>query len=534
MVYHYTSLCRYTRPMKHCACVFCLLLSLTCYSQHDSTTAVTIGPEFKTDQNAVPLRVVHTDKSGFYVIFGGRANGKGPQYLYKFDHALGLVAHQKQALDLDVQQRKIEYRLVPTSTGLYYISFLPNQRLSQQYFIQQVDPNTLELSQPRMVPMTKDFSRQPPLDYTFLNSTYGGKRVALAHKFETNVNSYTNVAVNVFDQDMQSVWDGAFQLPVIDKLLYLRDYQVDEQGIVHILAKRYYKNIREVRDKVVNYDYLLFSLHPDGSIDSQEIKTENKLLSNIRLGIAANGDITCVGTYSQGHVSGLGGVFYARWEAQSGKKLISTFTPLSEQFFTAGMSDNEIDKMRKVVAKGNVLEHVAFAFRTGTSRSDGGYTLLGSVYQLDPLDFTAKIPGNKVYMTGLNDGESLVIHVNGEGVITYSRVVVNSVFEGSTCFLLAPNELVTFYAQNKKTRELISSGRLGFPLKISENTVVHALRFGAQGEQETIELYDWASANSKTSFDFSLRLNSKEMLLLGRRKPYQRFIKVSFKNPREQ
>ena len=502
---------------------FCLV-SL---GQSNGSATVTIGAEFKTNVRAVPVQVVHKDESGIYVIFGARANGKGPRYLYKFDHELNLIAQQKQALDFDVQQRKIEYRLVPTRAGLFYISFLPSQQLFRQYFVQQVNPETLALSQPRVIQVAEDFGNQP-VDYTFTSATYFGERVAVVHTFDGNVNSLPNVVVNVFDQDMQTVWGGTFQLPVIDKLLYIKDYQVDKQGIVHVLAKRYYKNIREVRDKVVNYDYMRYSLHPDGQITTQEVKTDNKLLANMRLKITEKGDIIAMGTYSEATLTALRGIYYTRWDGNSGALLKSSFTPLADDFFYQTLSDGDTDRLQKSVADGKKLEHEGFYLRRMTGWPDGSVTIFGGLYQPDLLDLDARIPDHKAVVPPGTDGDQVIIHIDKEGDIKAARNWPDAMLSDAPNYLVSPEAIIYFTVENEKIQEFSTSGQFVIPVKIGKNTVVKRRWLGTNGEAKYHDLFNWEEANGKTNLNFMMLLSANEVLMLAQRRRNQRLIKVSF------
>lgn len=508
-----------------------MFLCFLSFGQRDSTVvSFEIGPEFKTDVLAVPHFLVGSDESGFYVVFAGGAQGKGRKYLYKFDHNLKLVAGLEQALDLDlIEKRKIDYYIFQAGKKLFYISFPPGLASPAVFYIQEVNPVTLELSERKVVPTGRINDTQLQVNHAFLTSTHLEERIAMVHSFNVEIDALPAFAVNVFDRQMKLLWSGLFKVPGINRLVEVHDYQVDKRGVVHVLVKRYYKNIREVRNKEINYDYQLFSFHSDGRVELSKIDTEGNLMANMRLFIAENGDIICAGNYSLGYAEGLGGIFHRRWDGESMKVIDSRFEPLNKEFFFLHLSERQLKRAREDLKAGKQLEYNAFYLKQFIARPDGGWTMFGGLYSPEDL-LSAKFP-DKVITVYWEEYGILDINVSAEGTITHADIRYVGDFDFSHGKMVRPTEVIFFDGYNKKLDESSFSGRFFWPAKISDHIIIRGTRLGVNGEVEGgVELFNWAESKSKINLAFSFQLNEDEMIFLGAgKKRNQRFIKVKFK-----
>ena len=120
-------------------------------------------------------------------------------------------------------------------------------------------------------------------------------------KSKKDTKNFDVYGIHVFDIDLNEIWSQEYTMPYNERELSVEGKELDHQGNVYLLIRKYKNNDRRVKpkksDEVPNYHHELFTLNKDGNIKKEVIDFENKFLDNVFFHVNDEGEKIISGTY---------------------------------------------------------------------------------------------------------------------------------------------------------------------------------------------------------------------------------------------
>ena len=515
------------------------LLILICLGGMFSTIAqpkyegleIVQGPLFGVKKRSVPTRFVGHDKSGFYIEYSKGKFGQGDLLLQKFGFDLKPIKEQ----DLSFKGKEGDAE----SWGIYkignkiYSMAASGLFSSKSYYLQEINPTDLTPSDPRLLvsvePETKSASDASARMAFSKDSSF----VSLIYYIPTKRAESEQLGIEMFNKNMESVWNGKFELPYENKLLDPQKYLVDHDGNVFILAKRFYDKRRNRVGGEVNYDFLLFKMGANGSLDSINIQSEGKYLRGMNVDITPSGEIVSGGFYSEKGNALAGGAFYMRLNGKTKEVITSSFKEFDVDFFIANMKERKAEKLKEKIEEGKDVELPFYYIDEFRTTSDGTTQMIGEKRQIILRQVYSPY-GSYTYYDYYWD-DIAVVNISPSGDIQWAERIAkkqhttnDNAAYSSYGAMTRTNETIFFFNDNAKNALYDGVGKVAAMQKGDDNMLM-MVRMDKDGKMKRTGLMRQGDADIKIRPIFSHQLNENEFLIFGHQGvKTQRFILMSF------
>jgi hypothetical protein len=516
-----------------------LLLSLTVslgYSQSKPDNyEIESGPVFNLKKNSAPRNFVGRDKSGIYLEYGIGSTGIGEIFLAKFDNNLELKQENLMTFKLEggtanpiqfMMMKDNLYQLSekPVKNGAkFYVSKInkDNLSVSGHILIASVDPKTS-----LKVEIEKHFSINQDSSLWSLTNT-----------IPTRSTNKKQILVTVVDSNMKKKWSHQVDLPYVSKRLDIHFTQVDGDGNVHMLCKRYDKLRSEKNlQGEANYDYLVLRVNNEGKLDSVTFDVEGNFLRDVKFGISKSGnELMLGGFYSERDAKRTAGIFYAKYNGQSMKENSHFFKEFDADFLSANLKERKAEKVKKKLDDGKKIEELGFSMKKIFVVEDGSTYLIGEQVSFYTLGGgSPQNPTPKQYWYEYKD--IALVKINGEGKFDWAMRIgkdqhtVNDFGHYSSFGAISRGkELCLFFNDNSDNLNHEGIGRpsRSYPGGGSLLTMVSISTAGEVHREGLVKGYE---VGTKFRPTLSLQLSETELLMFGQIKynnqRIQRFVRI--------
>ena len=155
--------------------------------------------------------------------------------------------------------------------------------------------------------------------------------------------------LQVFDREMNQLWDKQIQIPYRDELFFIERFLVDSRGDVYVLGKRYFDRPKTRRRGRPNYSYHILAYRYRGlEFEEYEIKLKDKFITDLSFTINDGGDLICAGFYSDRGAVSVKGTYFMSIDAISQQIKEEGFKEFEPDFLTQFMSDRQIARGREL------------------------------------------------------------------------------------------------------------------------------------------------------------------------------------------
>lgn len=538
--------------MKRSLFVTLLLLCqlLTFAQQKTDKAEVTEGPEVQSKKSYLS-DVVGNDKTGYYII--------------RFVKRKRLLEHVNKELVTDrssVIPDYVDYKglkryysgMVMVGDVMYMLSTVTDKTANSfTLFAQTIDKTQL-------VPETE---LKEVYSYTYTPAKGGmfGGRSRSADYFssftasyaisddETRILFYRNAAASgegknermhlySFDNKLKSLWDSEIELPYEAALFSFNGLTVDNDGNAFITGMQYQERTEarmSRREGVPSYKYHLLSYKEKGKkMRDYTIELDNNFITDVRTGVAPNGDLVAVGFYSEKGSYSVKGAFYMTIDGETRQVKKQKTTAFETEFITQNMSDREKRKTEKQEAKGKKVELYNFDLRNLILQNDGGATIIAEQYYMYTTTTTTRGANGTTTTTTTYHyiyNDIIALSFNSDGSLGWKTKIAkrqHSVNDGgamsSYAYAAVGNKLYLIFNDNPKNLYLKEGDQ-----PYQSGGAVSLVTINANNGQATRELlFTVERGDINLRPKMCLQTDDREMLIYGtRRKTYQ-FGKVTF------
>ncbi len=302
--------------------------------------------EFNYSSTSIHQIIGH-DIANFYVI----KHQLNQYYLEKLDNDLNLLKEEPIKLHEGLKTYTFE-TIVHFHDELYI--FISKRRFKNiTLYYQKIDKSTLLPSTEKIEITTMEFIKGNWSDFHFALSK---KETKLLIACPTKVN-LSKVQFNeyfVFDKGLKLLWKRKDSFEYTRQGPQESEYLVDEHGNVSILSVLKRENPLDLFRSVKNI-YILFRIINEGQDFYQYPLTyENRYIRGVKIVAADNGDLVCVGMYSEMYNSGVRGTFFFKIDPVNGQIYDHRMQDFNSQFLEQLAEINE-----PIISGEELIEYVA-------------------------------------------------------------------------------------------------------------------------------------------------------------------------------
>ncbi len=490
------------------------------------------GPFFKVSKRSVPRDFIGFDEDRFYMIYARGKTGTGEKYLLEFGFDLQLKRELKLAQPMERLLGWTE--LVFWLDGKIYQVATTTFGSTKKIFLQEINKEGWSFEKPQLISEIEGGMYN--VGNVDVNVTFSSDStfVGICYKIPQGNKNKQKMGLHVFDRDLDLVWENTIELPYRDKLLDLKTYKLDQSGNVFVLAKRYYDKRKEKRFGENNYDYLVFKIQQEADLDSLNIASEGKFLSDMQIDIAPNQELISAGFYSDKNSTFTKGAYFMKVDPTSGSTISNSFKEFEDGFLTQNMTEARANRLKKKMEKGKNVELPYFNIDDFII-DERGYTKI-IAEQRHIYTVTTYSQYGTVTTTHFDYDDIMLLEIDPEG--TFSRTVrvaknqhtVNDDAVYSS-YSFAQNGGNSYFLFNDNAQNLNYTG-VGkvVPMQKNSTTMVTIARIDQEGNIVRDALFDRGDVETKVRPALCIQLNEREMLLFGHKGvKTQRFFLLKFK-----
>ena len=475
-----------------------------------------------------------------------------------FDDNVLVVMQQKRAYYIRTYNAKLEPRklveipmtynnkemefasAVKLEKRLFILSIFNNKKKHKTYLLyREYSPQTLKpigkLTIMGEIPYKSRYDKGD-FSYTFSQNK---KRILLYHNLPYNKGGNQKLAFAVLDTNLKTIWKENITLSYNDKLFVVADYEVDDEGNVYVIGKKYRGKLKDVIDGKINFKYIILGYFNQGQEEREyELNAGKKFITDVRLAIDPDLNLICAGLYTDGLRSyAVSGSFMLKIDHNSGAVTTSKFHKFDIDFLTSLLSEKQKEKKKKKAAKNKKDkdgEFYNYDMRRLILRDDGGVLLIGerSYYRV----YTTYNATTGSYSTTYYYFREpiLVVNFNPDGSVKWERLVpkwqgqVNNSYYLSFIPAVFQDKVIFFYNDNVENSHIKNIVDYKMYKPTIKKTDFIAYSIDSQGEEERVKLFNMTKLENIVVPYLSKQLDNDDIILFLRYGKRQRLMRISF------
>jgi hypothetical protein len=403
---------------------------------------VTWGPEQKaaTGKNKQQVYFIADDnKGGYYSL--------REKYQYVYGQIRGIkryVEHfDRNGIRLGSQKFKLKREWFDEwFDGIYYnegkmylvMYFLRKSDKMIVLSVQDIDPITLHINEYKRPIAVVPYEAGLFKNINHFHLKMVDDKIYVIHVAPEEINDQTLVSIHVFDKDFNLQWKHFRSLEYREKLFELEDFDIDNNGTVRLEVSIYKDKKRKARQGKPNYEYHFFVFANKGNdLKEHTVTLGDKFITDMKFSCRPNGDIACVGFYSDSHSifnsnNTIAGAFYITIDPESDNIKLENYKAFDEEFLSYFMSVSAAEKGKEV--KNIVLRDLHFL-------NNGSAILLAEEYSEIEMQLTTSFTSYQYYetyyvktttttsssWTNYHCDNIVALRINPEGVIEWTIVI---------------------------------------------------------------------------------------------------------------
>jgi hypothetical protein len=523
-----------------------IFLALNAIGQAKSEKAdIVWGPEKKSFKNVTLSDVVGYDETGIYALKQTKGLfGLGATlFLEHYDQKMTLSKSVEFELKQQKEERDYEFILY-LNHEMYLFSSITNKATKKNtLFVQGINKSNLQPDQ--------ELRKVAAIDYAG-NSRYNSGRfdfelsndsskVLIYYSLPYDKGESKKFGFHVLDDRMNPLWEKQVTLPYLEELFDVEDYEVDNEGNVHLLGLIFKEKRKEKRKGTPNYTYQILSyLNSGNRLREYPVKIEGKFLTDMQITINQDQDIICGGFYSTEGTFSIKGSYFLKIDGETKRIKSKEFQEFRVDFIMQNLSEREERKTKKKAArKGKEPELYQYSLNDIILKDDGGALLVGEQY------FIRTSTTSTYYANGGGGGTTttywyyyndiIVINISPEGKIEWTEKIAKKQitaddggFYSSYALTVVGDKLYFVFNDNPKNLFYRGEGKL-YNFKKNREALVVLVTLDRNGRQTREALFSSKQADILTRPKVCEQISKNEMVLFGQKRWKQRFAKVSFK-----
>ncbi len=345
-------------------------------------------------------------------------------------------------------------------------------------------------------------------------------------------------AMQVFDNDFNSIWSRNIVLPYNDQQFEIEEYRVDGAGNVYLLGLLYLNGIREEKRGKPNYQYLILSYPADGSKSKEyKIKLDEKFITDLTFRISKEGLLVCSGFYSEQGAYSIKGTYFFQLNPETREVRNQNLKAFSLNFLVDDFSTGKQRRIQKANEKGTLKrepELQRYALDDLILRSDGGVVLIAEQYFVQERTNRDFYTNNSTTDFYYNYNDIIVVNIRPNGEIEWaSRIPKRQVttndggYYSSYAMSIVSDKL--YFVFNDNGRNYEEKRRVQGLYNFNGNrSIIAVAEISKNGEVKVEPLFENREADIITRPKVCKQTGKRKMIIYGERGRRYRFAQLEF------
>lgn len=383
------------------------------------------GEETKRNKHSHFDGVITYDKTGYYMLHFQK---KGPTI---DKYGIDLNLEKSYLIDLKKAGKKMLFEGISyfKDNLIVLSSFSDRNKKTNALYYQIVDKNTLVQKTGLTLLSELQFDKKSRNgDFGFATARDSSKMLIYTGMPFVK-DGPEKFGFTVLDENLNKLWSKEVELPYLNKLFQVEDYDVSPDGNVFITGSEYKdKKLEKTRKGVPNYKYHILGYFNNGNlVKDYEVDLGDKFITDLSVSIGPDKNIICSGFFSENGSWSIGGVFYLTIDGTTKKVTKKSLKRFSEDFITEGWTKKEEKRAkRKAARKNKELEMYDYDLHDLVHRNDGGALLFAEQYyvfvsRVTTTDANGNITTREVYHYIY--GDIIAVNISPEGEIDWATKI---------------------------------------------------------------------------------------------------------------
>jgi len=516
--------------------------------EQDKRFQVKWGKETTEPSNTMLSKIVSWNKAGFYAVrlkANNQSSEEGPSkvFLERYDPSMNLV--KSRELDLKYKKKKRQFEdLLMIGGNLYFLTSFNNMGKRINYlFAQKVNLNNLQVDRDLQL-ISQIPTRNKYRDGAFKSHiSRDSNKVLIYSELPYKKNEPERFALNIFDNQLQELWDKDIALPYDDNQFVVEDYQIDNQGNVYLLGVLYQDAALSRRKGLPNYKYIILAYNQLGEKATKyKIDLNEKFITDLTFRIADNGELICSGFYSDVGTYSTKGTYFFKIDPKDKRVYNTNAKELDFDFRTEYVSDRKKDRIKDQESKGNLkrsAELYSYSLDHLILRNDGGALLIAEQYYVEQRTedryFGYNSWNNRYsieYFYNYND--IIVVNIKPDGEVEWAARIPKQQetrndggYFSSYAMSIVRDKIYFIYNDNARNFSPDKKPNRFYNFD-GRNSIIALSTVYQNGDVETVPLFQNSDANVLTRPKVCRQIGKKEMAVYGERGRRSRFGKLRF------
>ncbi|TND07697.1 MAG: hypothetical protein FD123_3016 [Bacteroidetes bacterium] len=332
-------------------------LSASFAQQKTDKAEVREGPEAPMSKTNTLEEVIGHDANGYYVTRYARKK----RLLEHINTDLKTDKSIEIPLKMEYNGMKRNYdEIIMAGKNLYMFSYTSDRKTKMNYFFVQKISRELEIDPNPTVLFENDFDSDIGGRYGVPFTVSDDQTRILFYRGKGSEEIKNKQMIfTVYDENMKKLWEREVEIPYAADLFLMDNIRIDNDGNIYLTGKEYQEREERRlsrREGKPSYKYHMVSFRDQAKkTKTYDFELDQKFITDIRIGIAANGDLVAAGLYSDKGSYSVKGAFYMLVDGETRQVKKQKSTEFELDFITQNMSDREKKKRRRDFACGTIL-----------------------------------------------------------------------------------------------------------------------------------------------------------------------------------
>ena len=354
----------------------------------DNNANIDWSAEYNEPNNSFLSKVVHYDEAGFYALRVQNLGTKreNPKVYIEYYDKQQMKLKKSAELDLKFKKKTRDFEdLIVVGDNMYLLTSFNNQAKKKNYlFAQSVSLSSLRPSQ-KLIKLAEVETKNAYQEGGFRHHlSKDDSKVLIYSVLPKQKKEPERFYLQVFDNQLNALWEKKVRLPFNDDRFSVEEYQVDNEGNVYMLGVVYQDKTRFRRGGKPTYQYVVLAYREDGeAVEEYKVNLNEKFITDLTFRVAKNGDLVFSGFYSELGTYSVKGTYFFRLNPTTKEIYNKNLKAFDFDFLTEFLSEKQTNKAKKAAQKGNVPELYQYSLDDLILRSDGGAVLVAEQYYVE-------------------------------------------------------------------------------------------------------------------------------------------------------
>lgn len=496
--------------------------------------------------------VVGNDQTGFYTLkelqkvnwsIGPFSTNRSSSFIIEhYDQGLNKTLTSEIDLKAFGDKRSLE-EVIQLKNNLYLFTSYDNKKTKQnELYIQPINTKSLTINNDAKKISEIDFEGHRKKN----SGTYGHRvsrdssKLLIYRLLPYDKKESEEFGFQVFDHEMNFLWEKEVTLPYTDELFDVESMKVDNEGNVYLLGLIYKDKRKEKRKGKPNYSYTIISYKNKGSdVKQYPVSLSEKFITDMQIAIDDNGNIICGGFYSNEGTYNIMGTYYMTINSETKAVTSQSLKEFELDFLVQNFTERQEKRTRKKADKGEDISLYSYSLEDLILKEEGGAVLVAEQYYVRTYTYSYSSANGGFHTrtsTSYYYNDIIVVNINENGAINWASKIPKSQrttddggYYSSYTMAVVKDKLYFVFNDNPKNLVIEKAEKVK-SFTGNKDALAVLVEVDSDGNQRKKALFSARDSGSIARPKVCRQISKDEMIIFCERKRKHRFAKISLED----